>query len=84
MLYTMLLLAYLGLFDYAIFRPFEEISSKIGGYQNIQEVLAGRSNLSPEDLESYKAAERTVMDALEELASPLILKSETSKHRTKE
>ncbi|MFW9931088.1 MAG: hypothetical protein ACFFDR_00315 [Candidatus Thorarchaeota archaeon] len=80
-LYTMLLLAYLGLFDYTIFRPFEELSSKIGGYQNIREVLSGRENLTTEDLESYRAAEQTIMEALEELASPLILKSELSRKK---
>ena len=81
-LYTMLLLAYLGLFDYAIFRPFEEVSAKIGGYQNIREVLAGRDNLSKEDLESYKAAEKMILESLDELTSPLILKSELARKRT--
>ena len=81
-LYTMILLAYLGLLDYAIFRPFEEISSKIGGYQNIREVLAGRDSLSTEDLESYKAAEQIILEALEELTSPLILKSDLARKRT--
>lgn len=82
-LYTMLLLAYLGLLDYAIFRPFEEISTKIGGYQNIREVLARREHLSSEDLESYRAAEQMILEALNDLASPLILKSELSRKKSK-
>lgn len=83
-LYTMLLLAYLGLFDFAIFRPFEEISSKIGGYQNIREVLANRDKLSAEDLETYKASEKMVLEALDEIASPLILKSDLARKRSSE
>ena len=63
-LYTMILLAYLGLLDYTIFRPFEEISTKIGGYQNIREVLSGRDTLSTEDLESYRAAEQRSISEL--------------------
>ncbi|MFW9980381.1 MAG: hypothetical protein ACFFE3_00525 [Candidatus Thorarchaeota archaeon] len=80
-IYTMLLLAYLGLFDYAIFRPFEEVASKIGDYRRIREVLSGRESLSTEDVESFKAAEQSIMDALSTMASPLILKSELSKKR---
>ena len=80
-MYTMLLLAYLDLFDFAVFRPFEEMASKIGDYRRIREVLAGREELSNEDIESYKTAERSINDALNELASPLILKSEISKKR---
>jgi len=81
-LHTMLLLAYLDLFDFSIFRPFEEIATKIGDYRRIREVLSGREGLSNEDLESYRAAERTINDALNELASPLILKSELSRKKT--
>jgi hypothetical protein len=80
-MYTMLLLAYLDLFDFAVFRPFEEMASKIGDYRRIREVLAGREELSNEDIESYRAAERSINEALDELASPLILKSEISKKR---
>ncbi|MHA1771178.1 MAG: hypothetical protein ACTSYL_08970 [Candidatus Thorarchaeota archaeon] len=80
-IYTMVLLAYLGLFDYSIFRPFEEISAKIADYRRIREVLAGKVKLSTEDAESYRAAERVVLDALEELAGPLILKSSSSKRK---
>lgn len=81
-MYTMLLLAYLDLFEFAIFRPFEEIASRIGDYRRIRDVLAGRTDLSNEELESYKAAERSINEALDDLASPLILKSEISKKRT--
>ena len=81
-IYTMVLLAYLGLFDFSIFRPFEEITAKIGDYRRIREVLAGKTKLTPEDVESYRAAERVVMDALEELASPLILKASASKRKS--
>jgi len=77
--YTMLLLAYLDLFDFNIFRPFEEVAGKIRGYRSIREVLAGREELSAEDLESYHTAERIILSAVDELTSPLILKSETSK-----
>ncbi len=80
-LYTMLLLSYLELFDYSIFRPFEELSTKIRGYRSIREVLSGRENLSAEDLESYKAAEQMVLDALHELTSPLNLKSDLARKR---
>ena len=81
-LYTMLLLAYLGLFDFSVFRPFEEIATKIGNYRRIRDVLSGREGLSNEDVESYRAAERTITEALNELASPLILKSELSRKKT--
>jgi hypothetical protein len=81
-LHTMLLLAYLGLFDFSIFRPFEEIATKIGDYRRIREVLSGREDLSNEDLESYRTAERTINDALNEIAAPLILKSELSRKKT--
>ncbi|TFF87021.1 hypothetical protein EU519_00225 [Candidatus Thorarchaeota archaeon] len=78
-IYTMLLLAYLDLFDFNIFRPFEEVAGKIRGYRSIRDVLAGRVELSAEDLESYRTAERTILSAVEELTSPLVLKSEASK-----
>jgi predicted DNA-binding protein (UPF0251 family) len=81
-LHTMLLLAYLGFFDFSVFRPFEEIATKIGDYRRIREVLSGREGLSNEDVESYRAAERTINDALDKLASPLILKSELSRKKT--
>ncbi len=80
-IYTMVLLAYLGLFDYSIFRPFEEIAGKIGDYRRIRETLAGKSKLSAEDLESYRTAERVILDALDELNSPLILKSLSSRRK---
>ncbi|MCF2137294.1 MAG: hypothetical protein K9W43_08650 [Candidatus Thorarchaeota archaeon] len=80
-IYTMVLLAYLGLFDYSIFRPFEEISAKIADYRRVREVLAGKTKLSAEDVESYRTAERVVLDALDELASPLMLKSSSSKRK---
>jgi hypothetical protein len=81
-LYTMLLLAYLDLFDFSVFRPFEEIATKIGDYRRIREVLSGREGLSNEDVESYRTAERTITEALNDLASPLILKSELSRKKT--
>ncbi len=81
-LYTMLLLAYLDLFDFSVFRPFEEIATKIGDYRRIREVLSGREGLSNEDVESYRAAELTITEALNELASSLILKSELSRKKT--
>jgi len=81
-LYTMMLLAYLGLFEFTIFRPFEEVSTRIGDYRRIRDVLAGKSDLSSEDIESYKAAERTIMDALNELTSPLILKADLSRKKS--
>ncbi len=80
-MYTMLLLAYLDLFDFAVFRPFEEMASKIGDYRRIREVLAGREELSNEDMESYRIAEQSINEALNELASPLVLKSGISKKR---
>lgn len=80
-LYTMLLLTYLGLFELNIFRPFEEVASRIGDYRVIREVLSGKSDLTPEDLESLRVTEVSVDEALEELASSLSLKSEISKRR---
>ncbi len=80
-LYTMLLLAYLGLFDFAVFRPFEEVAAKIGNYRKIRDVLSGRSNLTDEELESYHASERAITEALENMATSLILKSEISRRR---
>ncbi len=79
----MMLLAYLGLFDFSIFRPFEEVSTRIGDYRRIRDVLAGKSNLSKEDIESYKAAEKTIMAALDELTSSLALKTDLARKKTK-
>jgi hypothetical protein len=75
-LHTMLLLAYLGLFDFAVFRPFEEVASRIGDFRLVREVLAGKSDISSEDFESYRTAEETIVGALEKLMSPLTLKSQ--------
>ena len=80
-IYTLLLLAYLGLFDLAVFRPFEEIASRIGGYRRIREILSGKADLTSEELESYQSAERHILSLLEELDSPFILKSEFAKQR---
>ncbi len=78
-IYTMILLAYLGLFDHSVFRPFEEVASRIGDYRRMREVLAGRTDLSSEELESYRVIEQNILDALEELISPLTLKPLRSK-----
>jgi len=80
-LYTMLLLGYLGLFEFTVFRPFEEIATKIGDYRKVRDVLAGKAHLTSEDAESYKAAERTVLSALDEVSSPLSLKSVLSRDK---
>ncbi|MFW9801277.1 MAG: hypothetical protein ACFFFC_01390 [Candidatus Thorarchaeota archaeon] len=80
-LYTMLLLAYLGLFEFTLFRPFEEIASRIGDYRKIRDILAGKADLSDEEIESYSTAERTILSALEELTSSTVLKSELSKRK---
>jgi hypothetical protein len=77
----MLLLSYLGFFDFTIFRPFEEIAGKIGDYRRTRDALAGKVDLSNEDLESYRIAERAVVAALEDLASPLALKSGLSRQK---
>lgn len=81
-LYTMLLLAYLGLFNQTLFSPFEEVAARIGGYRRIRDALAGRIELSKEELESYHSAERTIVSALESLSSSLSLKSDLSKRRS--
>ncbi|MFW9962037.1 MAG: hypothetical protein ACFFCX_00550 [Candidatus Sifarchaeia archaeon] len=81
-LYTMLLLAYLGLFDLTIFRPFEEVAARIGDYRRIRDILAGKVELSTEEIESVRATERIIMSALDELSSSLALKSEISKKRS--
>ena len=78
----MLLLAYLGLFDQTLFTPFEEVAARIGGYRRIRDVLAGRTQLSSEELESYHSAERTILSALESLSNSLSLKSEMSRRRS--
>jgi hypothetical protein len=81
-LYSMLLLAYLDLFELAIFRPFEEVASKIGTYRTVRDSLAAKTELSSEDMESYRAIERSILDALNEIASPLVLKSDMARKRT--
>ena len=82
-LYTMLLLTYLGLFEHTIFRPFEEIASRIGNYRQIRDILAGKAKLTKEDLESYHSSEKIITAALNDLALPHLLKSELSKKKTK-
>jgi predicted DNA-binding protein (UPF0251 family) len=79
--YTMLLLAYLGLFEFTIFRPFEEVAARIGDYRRIREILSGNSDLTQEDLESVKVTERTIMSILEELSSSLALKTDLSRRK---
>ena len=81
-IYTMLLLAYLGLFDFTIFRPFEEIATKIGDYRRIREILAGKSDLTNEEIESYRTAEVTIYSAIQELTAPLILKSDIARQKS--
>jgi len=81
-LYTMLLLAYLGLFESTIFRPFEEVAARIGDYRQIRDILSGKTELTSEDLEAINVTERTILSALEELASSLALKSELSKKKS--
>lgn len=84
-LYTMLLLAYLGLFDSTVFRPFEVVATRIGDYRRIRDILAGKTELTQEDLETVAVTEKTIMSFLEELSSTLVLKSELSKQKpTKE
>ncbi len=80
-IYTMILLAYLGLFDMDVFRPFEELSNKIAEYRRIRETLATRSELSAEEIESYRVVERAIMDLLQQLNLPLSLKSSIAKRR---
>jgi predicted DNA-binding protein (UPF0251 family) len=81
-LYTMLLLAYLGLFELTIFRPFEEVATRIGDYRRIRDILAGKTELTTEELESVRATERIIISALDELSSSLALKSEISKKKS--
>ena len=83
-LYTMLLLAYLGLFDSTVFRPFEVVATRIGDYRRIRDILAGKTELTQEDLESVSVTEKTIMSFLEELSSALVLKSELSKKKPNE
>ncbi|MGV9102506.1 MAG: hypothetical protein ACOC38_00490 [Promethearchaeia archaeon] len=78
-LHTMLLLAYLGLFDYTIFRPFEEIATRIGNYRQIRETLAGKQEVSDEEIESYTATEKTLQNAIDQLASSLSMKTTLSR-----
>lgn len=79
--YTMLLLAYLGLFEFTIFRPFEEVAARIGDYRRIRDILAGKTELTAEELESVRATERTIMSALDELSASLALKSDISRRK---
>jgi hypothetical protein len=79
--YTMLLLTYLGLFELTIFRPFEEVAARIGDYRRIREILAGKSELTQEDLESVKVTERTIVSLLEDLSLSLALKTDISRKR---
>jgi hypothetical protein len=83
-LYTMLLLTYLGLFELTIFRPFEEVAARIGDYRRIREILAGKSELTQEDLEAVKVTERTIVSILDELSSSLALKTDISRRRLSE
>lgn len=80
-LYTMLLLTYLGLFDLNIFRPFEELSSRIGDYRRIREILSTQEQITPESLESLRVSEESITALLAELASSLALKTELSRKR---
>jgi hypothetical protein len=83
-LYTMLLLAYLGLFDSTVFRPFEVVATRIGDYRRIRDILAGKTELTQEDLESVKVTEKTIISFLEDLSSALVLKSELSRKKPNE
>ena len=83
-LYTMLLLAYLGLFDSTVFRPFEVVATRIGDYRRIRDILAGKTELTQEDLESIAVTEKTIVSFLENLSSALALKSELSKKKPNE
>ena len=77
----MLLLAYLGLFDSTVFRPFEVVATRIGDYRRIRDILAGKAELTQEDLESVAVTEKTIVAFLDDLSSALALKSELSKKR---
>jgi hypothetical protein len=79
---TMLLLAYLGLFEFTIFRPFEEIAGRIGNYRHIRDILGDKVQLTTEDVESYRAAERMILAALDELTSSVALKSDLSRRKS--
>jgi len=78
----MLLLAYLGLFDSTVFRPFEVVATRIGDYRRIRDILAGKIELTQEDLESITVTEKTIISFLEELSTSLALKSELSRRTT--
>ena len=78
----MLLLAYLGLFESTIFRPFEEVAARISDYRKIRDILSGKAELTSEDIETVNATERMIFTALKELGSSLALKSEISKKKT--
>ncbi len=79
--YTMLLLAYLGMFDHTLFRPFEEVATRIGDYRRVRDVLSGKAELSKEEIESYRLVEETILSALEELNASSALKSELSRRK---
>jgi hypothetical protein len=78
----MLLLAYLGLFELTIFRPFEEVAARIGDYRRIRDILAGKTELTTEELESVRVTERIIMSALDELSASLTLKSDISRRKS--
>ena len=80
-MFTMLLLAYLDLFDYNIFRPFEEAASNLEKYRRTRDILSKKEKLTPEELESYKVMERIILTTLDQLMPPLSLKSELSRKR---
>ena len=80
-MFTMLLLAYLDLFNYNIFRPFEETASNLAEYRRIREILAEKEELTPEELESYKVMERTILASIDQLIPTLSLKPELARRR---
>jgi predicted DNA-binding protein (UPF0251 family) len=80
-MFTMLLLAYLDLFDYNIFRPFEEAASNLAKYRRIREILAEKDELTQEELESYNVLEKTILTTLSQLIPPLSLKPELARRR---
>jgi hypothetical protein len=80
-MFTMLLLAYLDFFDYNIFRPFEETASNLAKYRKIRETLAKKEELTPEEIESYKVMEKTILTTIDQLISPLSLKSELARRK---
>ena len=83
-IYTMILLSYLGLLDHRVFRPFEEIASRIEDYRRIRDVLARKKRLTAEDMESYRTAERIIETALKELTDHLALRPRVQRKGTTE